>query len=280
MTAVASPTTRFVPTDARLTFPHLLRSEWFKLTSLRSTIWSVALIVLSGFGLSVLYALSAAGSGFQTEPSVGFTLGTVTIGVVFGQIIAAVLGVLAISGEYSTGMIRSTLTAVPARLPVLAAKTLVMFGLVFAVGLVTLVASWAATYPVYAADGIATGLTAPGFLLALLGGAAYLGLTAAFGLGIGAVLRSSAGGIAVVLGVILGLQIFLPLAGLAFEWVWDVRPFTFDQAGAAMASLPSDGATESDIPGPLQPWLGGLVVLAWTSVSLAAASILLRRRDA
>ncbi|RUQ96935.1 ABC transporter permease [Labedella endophytica] len=286
MTALATPTmtptTRAVPTDARLTFSHLLRSEWIKLTSLRSTVWSVVLIVASGIGISLLYAVSTSSLDMQTSPSVGFTLTTVTIGLTFGQIIAAVLGVLAISGEYSTGMIRSTLTAVPSRLPVLAAKTLVTFGLVAAVGLVTLVASWAATYPVYAAQGIATGLTAPGFLLAILGGAAYLGLTAAFGLGVGAILRSSAGGVAVVLGVILGLQIFLPLASLAVEWLWDLRPFTFDQAGAAMASLPSDlpAGAEPEPGAPLEPWLGGLVVLAWTSVSLAFASILLRRRDA
>lgn len=278
MTAVAAPTTRFVRADARLTFPHLLRSEWIKLMSLRSTIWSLLLIVGSGIGISLLYAMSMTSNDMQTTPAVGFTLATVTIGLVIGQIVAAVLGVLAISGEYSTGMIRSTLTAVPARLPVLAAKTIVMFGLVTVVGFLTLLAAWAVTYPVYAADDIATGLAEPGLLLAILGGAVYLGLTSVFGLGLGAILRSSAGGVAAVLGVILGLQIFLPLAGLAFRGITDLMPYTFDAAGRAMFSL-STGTT----PGagdPLEPWMGTLVVLAWTAVSLIGAAVLLRRRDA
>lgn len=282
MTTVAAPTTRFVRTDARLTFPHLLRSEWIKLVSLRSTVWSVVLIVGFGVGISVLFALSMASSDLQNTASVAFTLSTITIGLMLGQIVAAVLGVLAISGEYSTGMIRSTLTAVPARLPVLAAKSIVMFGLVAAVGLVTLVGSWAATFPIYAAQGIATGLLEPGLLLALLGGAAYLGLTAVFGLGIGAVIRSSAGGVSVVLGVILGLQILLPILTLGVDWIVDVMPYSFTNAGQSMFSLPADlpAGTEPQRGAPLEPWLGGLVVLAWTAVSLALASVLLRRRDA
>jgi ABC-2 type transport system permease protein len=272
--------TAHVGPESRLSFPRILRSEWIKLTSLRSTAWSLLMIVVAGVGLSLLLAATMESAGLPDAPSVGFTLSTVTLGVMFGQIIAAVLGVLAISGEYSTGMIRSTLTAVPTRLPVLAAKAVVLFALVAAVGLVTLVGSWAATYPIFAAAGIATGLAEPGFLVAILGATAFLGLTAVFALGIGTVLRSAAGGVATVLGVILGLPLFLPLAALAFEGIVDVAPFLFTSAGESMASLPAEAGAEAGRGAPLAPWLGGVVVLAWTGVSLALAGLSLRRRDA
>jgi ABC-2 type transport system permease protein len=275
-------TTAHIAPDARLTFTRILRSEWIKLTSLRSTAWSLAIIVLSGVGLSLLLATTMDSSGMPDGPSVGFTLSTVTLGVMFGQIIAAVLGVLAISGEYSTGMIHSTLTAVPTRLPVLAAKSVVLFALVTLVGLATLIGSWAATYPMFAAQGIATGLTEPGFLIAVLGAAVYLGLTAVFALGVGTVLRSAAGGVATVLGVILALPLFLPLAGLAFDWVVDVAPYLFTSAGESMARIPAElpAGAEVERGAPLAPWLGGVVVLVWTGVSLALAGLSLRRRDA
>ncbi|RWZ58498.1 ABC transporter permease [Labedella populi] len=274
--------TAFVGPESRLSFPRVVRSEWIKITSLRSTVWSLLMIVLSGVGLSLLLAATMESAGLPDGPSVGFTLTTVTLGVMFGQIVAAVLGVLAISGEYSTGMIRSTLTAVPTRLPVLAAKAVVLFVLVVAVGLVTLVGAWAATYPLFAAAGIATSLAEPGFFVAILGAATYLGLTAVFALGIGTLLRSAAGGVATVLGVILGLPLFLPLAALAFDWVADVGPFLFTSAGEAMAALPLDApaGTAPVSGGPLEPWAAGLVVLAWTGVSLVLAGLSLRRRDA
>lgn len=277
----ARPVASNVPPDARLTFPRILRSEWIKLTSLRSTVWSIVLIVVVGIGLSLLLALTMESAGLPDAPSAGFTLSIVTIGVMLAQIIAAVHGVLAISGEYSTGMIRSTLTAVPTRLPVLAAKAIVLFALIFVVGLVTMLGAWAATYPLFANAGIATGLLEPGFLFAVLGGAGYLGLTAVFALGIGTMLRSSAGGVATVLGVLLAIPLFLPLLGLAFEWVYDIAPYLFSSAGEAMAALPRDlpSGTEAAPGEPLQPGPAALVVLAWTLVSLALAAVTLRRRD-
>ncbi|KQV25214.1 MULTISPECIES: ABC transporter permease [unclassified Microcella] len=277
-TLTPSPTVR---SDARLTFPRILRSEWIKLTSLRSTLWSLGLIVALGVGLSFLVASLGFGMEGASAPDPGAVVTTATIGVSFGQLIAAVLGVLMVTGEYSTGMIRSTLAAVPARLPVLAAKSLVLFLLVSAVGAITMFGSWAATYPVLDAQGLAVGLAEPGLAPALAGAAVYLGLTAVFALGLGTLLRSSAGGIAASLGVILVIPTVLPLLSLAVDWADEVAPYIFSNAGVAMARLPSTESVEESIGQTLlEPGLGGLVVLAWTLVSLTLGAIALRRRDA
>jgi ABC-2 type transport system permease protein len=271
-----------IPSDARLTFPRILRSEWIKLTSLRSTLWSLALIVMLGVGLSLLVSSVGFGVGGEgpSAPDPGIVLTTSTIGVAFGQLIAAVLGVLVISGEYSTGMIRSTLAAVPARLPVLAAKAIVLFLLVTAVGALTMFGAWAASYPVYESQGLAVGLDEPGLALALAGAALYLGLTAVFALGLGTLLRSAAGGIAAALGVILVIPTIVPLIALAFEWVNDIAPYLISNAGAAMSRLPSAEAVPTMGQTLLEPWVGALVVLAWSAVSLTLGAIALRRRDA
>jgi len=271
-----------IPSDARLTFPRILRSEWIKLTSLRSTLWSLALIVMLGVGLSLLVSSVGFGVGGEgpSAPDPGIVLTTSTIGVAFGQLIAAVLGVLVISGEYSTGMIRSTLAAVPARLPVLAAKAIVLFLLVTAVGALTMFGAWAASYPVYESQGLAVGLDEPGLALALAGAALYLGLTAVFALGLGTLLRSAAGGIAAALGVILVIPTIVPLIALAFEWVNDIAPYLISNAGAAMSRLPSAEAVPTMGQTLLEPWVGALVVLAWSAMSLTLGAIALRRRDA
>lgn len=271
-----------IRSDARLTFPRILRSEWIKLTSLRSTLWSLALIVVLGVGMSLLVASLGFGVGVDgpSAPDPGSVLMTATIGVAFGQLIAAVLGVLVISGEYSTGMIRSTLAAVPARLPVLAAKSIVLFLLVTLVGAVTMFGAWAVSYPVLDSQGLAVGLDEPGLALALAGAAVYLGLTAVFALGLGTLLRSAAGGIAAALGIILVLPTVLPLLSLAIDWVDEIAPYVFSNAGTAMARLASESPAQPMGQTLLDPWVGGLVVLAWTLVSLALGAIVLRRRDA
>jgi len=277
----SSPSIR---SDAQLTFPRILRSEWIKLTSLRSTLWSLGLIIVLGVGMSLLVSSLGFGVGGEgpSEPDPGIVLTSATIGVAFGQLIAAVLGVLVISGEYSTGMIRSTLAAVPARLPVLAAKAIMLFLLVTAVGAITMFGAWAASYPVFDSQGLAVGLDEPGLALALAGAALYLGLTAVFALGLGTLLRAAAGGIATVLGIILVIPTVLPLLALAFDWVNDIAPYMISNAGAAMAQLPSEETQPADplMQTLLEPGVGALVVLAWTLVSLALGAIVLRRRDA
>lgn len=281
MSAAVLPVRQSIPADSRLRFSGILRSEWIKLTSLRSTLWSLLTIVLVGIGLSFVLALTMESAGVPDEPSVRFTLSIVAIGAACGQFVAAVLGVLAISGEYSTKMVQSTLAAVPSRLPVLAAKAIVLLGLMTAVGLVTLFGSWAATYAMFDDLGLAVSLAEPGLAGALLGAALFLGLTATFALGVGAILRSAAGGVAAVLGVLLLLPLALSLLGNSMEWAAAVTPYGFAAAGESMWSIPAGPAAGSPVPGtPLTPGAGGLVVLAWTTVSLVLGALTLRGRDA
>src|SRR5699024_8331469 len=141
--------------DAHVTFPRVLRSEWIKFTSLRSTIWTIAvtLVVMVGFSALMAWGMSFAAEApdGQGPPAAdGSTMGAVAVVTSYGlaQIVMAVWGVLVISGEYSTGQIRSTLTAVPTRLPVLAAKGLLVALASFVVGAVGVALSVLVTAPI------------------------------------------------------------------------------------------------------------------------------------
>ena len=259
----------------RLSAAGILRSEWIKLISLRSTVWSFAVLVLLSLGLAALMAATLAperGVAIPDEAQVGFISQVSSFPVVLGQLIVAVLGVLLISGEYGTGMIRSTFSAVPRRLPVLWAKSAVLFVSTFVVGLVATVGSYLVASPILAASGVSAPITDPDVLRAIVGGALYLSLVALFALGVGTIVRSSAGGIAVVLGIILILPTVLQL--IPADWAHDLIPYLLSDAGLGLLGL------ESDVPGGLEPWQQLTVVLGWVVASLAAGAILMKRRDA
>ncbi|MBC7441473.1 MAG: ABC transporter permease [Ramlibacter sp.] len=261
----------------RLTAAGLLRSEWIKLRSVRSTGWSYGLLVVMSLGLAAIMAstLDLAGADASVVPAgdqARFLAQASTFGVFFGQLIVAVLGVLTISGEYSTGMIRSTLTAVPNRLPALGAKALVLFVTTFLVGLASTLGSYLVASGVLARQGLHASLFDPTVLLPVLGGALYLGLIAVFALGVGTIVRSGAGGIAVVLGIVLLLPMVLQLIPTA--WAASVLPYLVSNAGINMFGLMSFSQV------PIEWWVDLLVVLGWLAVSLVGASVLLKRRDA
>jgi ABC-2 type transport system permease protein len=265
----------------RLKFTGVLRSEFIKITSLRSTVGLLLAIVVFGLAISLVLGVTAEGAGLPDGPSVGFMLDQVTVGtVLFGQLIAGVLGVLIISGEYSSGTIQSTLIAVPARGAVLAAKAVVLFLTATASALLALFGSWAVTYPMSAAFGIEVGLTAPGVLSALIGGAVYVGLAGVLGLGIGAVLRSVAAGVATVISIILLLPIVLSVLP-ASTLVRNLHLLSMSKAGDAMSSAPDAGGVFLDLAdGYVSSGAGWLVASAWAGIFLVMGAIQLRRKDA
>lgn len=281
MTALETGGTTLRPADGGPGFVPVLRSELVKLTSLRSTVALLLAIVLLGGAVSVALAVTAPGAGLPDDPSVGFLLDQLTIGtVLFGQLVAGVLGVLVISGEYSTGTIRPTLAAVPSRVTVLAAKAVVLFLTVTAAGLVALVGSWAVTYPLYAGYGLALGLGAPGMALAMIGGAVYVGLCAVLGLGVGTVLRSVAAGVATVISVILLVPIVLSVLP-ASQAVRNLHLLTMTKAGDAMVGLVEPGGVFLDLAdGYVSTAAGWLVAALWAAVPLVVGAWLFRRRDA
>lgn len=259
----------------RLSGGGILRSEWIKLRSLRSTVWSYTIVILVSLGMAALMSASVQPPTF--DGAIGIdgarTIAQAsTFGILFGQLIVAVLGVLVISGEYSTGMVRSTLTAVPRRLAALWAKAAVLFVATFAIGLISTVGAFLIASPILADKGISADLFNDGVFIALIGGALYLGMVSVFALGLGAILRSSAGGVAAALGLILLLPLVLQL--IPAEWAADAMPYAISSAGMNLFTMTSFSAV------PMDNLKDFLIVLVWIVVSLGAAAILLKRRDA
>ncbi len=267
---------------ARLRFGGVLRSEWIKLRTLRSTVWAYLVTVVIGLGIALLLAVSlqqsVSPSGRGGPPRLPSDLQThygalaATSGVSFAQLAIAVLGVLVISGEYSTGMIRSSFAAVPRRLPVLWAKAIVFGVATFVVGLLIMFASYAIAGPVLSAEGISTSLADDGLVRALFGGAGYLALVGLMSLGIGTILRSAAGGIAVSISILLVLPIIGQL--IPADWAHDAARYLPSNAGQGLYSIAIQG---DDV---LEPWQALLVLAAWAAVALAAGAVLITRRDA
>jgi ABC-2 type transport system permease protein len=278
-TAVA--TTR---AEAHLTFTRVVRSEWIKLRTLRSTWWCAAVLLALSVLMGVLIsAVIGEGGRLPASQQEALAVQVLTLSVNFTQLVAAVLGVLVISGEYGTGMIRSTFAAVPLRIPAVVAKLLVLAVAVLVLGLVSTALTALASAPLLAARGI--GLTPDAALwLPVLGGSVYLTLIAVLAFAIGALLRNSAGGIATALGLLLVVPIVVQLAaGLTrADWLQGADALLPSTAGAQLFTFAAP--TGSDLGAAAQPlvlngWGGLGVLVAWIAVFLVPALILVRRRD-
>ncbi|MEV7595883.1 ABC transporter permease [Kitasatospora sp. NPDC089797] len=260
----------------KVTAARVLRSEWAKLWSLRST-WitlGLALLFLVAFGLIAAFQFKSritSGRPMDRDFAAASALSLSLFGTNFAQLALGVLGVLVAAGEYSTGMIRSTLAAVPRRLPVLWSKAAVY-------GVIALVLGTVGAFATFAADsGILSGTRAAmtfadaGVVRGLLGAGLYLGLVGVIGVALGALLRSVAGGIAVLVASLMlipGLTSLLPTS-----WQDHISPYLPSHAGEAMFALQHDTTT-------LSPTAGLLVFLGWTVLALAGAAVRLVRSDA
>ncbi|WP_405724533.1 ABC transporter permease [Streptomyces sp. NBC_00028] len=261
----------------KVTGIRVLRSEWAKFWSLRSS-WitlgvAVFLLVLFGAIASYTYSPDATatagppggGSGDSDAVSLALT------GVTFASLAVGVLGVLLAAGEYSTGMIRSTLTAVPRRLPVLWSKAAVIGPIVLALTMIGALAAFLLGAPGLDGEKIALSLGDDGVLRSLAGAGVYLGLVAVFGVALGILIRSSAGAIAVLVGTLL----ILPgLASLLPDSLYDtINPYFPSNAGSAVYALHQS----SDA---LSPGAGLAVFAGWVALTLAGAAYRLRKSDA
>ena len=267
---LASPRTndlsssRHAPRDPGPVLGRLLLSEWTKLRSLRSTWVTLALAASLGVGLAAVIALSAgAGDGPGNEfgaDTVAFVLaGTGLAGLVLG-----VLGALQMSGEYATGTISVSLTAVPRRWPVLVAKAVVLVALVAPLSVAM------SGGAVLVADAVVDGGVAFS-CEAVLGNAAYLTAVALLGLGLATVVRGTAMSITVLVSLVFVLPPLLPL----LPWAWVQTAADYFPAAAGQSLVPT-------LPGVAA--VGDVAALwtlaAWTLVPLTAGAILLTRRDA
>ncbi|QIK71095.1 ABC transporter permease subunit [Propioniciclava coleopterorum] len=266
---------------SRPRFVDLLRSEWIKLWSLPAALLCLLALAAIGFGGPLFLGLTLESSQPPSTASIARTMGEVTMPlVVLGQILAGILGVLCISSEYASGTIASTLLAAPTRLRSLLAKAVLLFGVVTVVALVTVVAAWAVTYPMYAPFGLEAPLTAHGVVGSLVGTGVYLGLCSVFGLGLGAVLRSTAAGsfvvfFAMLLGPILSSMLPYNVASRV------IRLLLIGNAGDAMSRVDIPGAPFLDLMGGhISPAAGYLLVGGWTLLALVCGAAALLRRDA
>ena len=283
MTAVATSHRADPLAGAHVSFGRVLRSEWIKLTSLRSTPWTVGVTIIAMVGIALLGAVSIAATANMVAsgeipadagvpdfgPRDGATM--VNSGWIFGQIVITVLGVLVITGEYSTGQIRSTLTAVPKRLPVLVAKALLVAVIAFITGLVSVAISYLATAPILDPHGAVPDLGDGETIRVLLGAPLYLTLVALLAFGVGAMLRHAAAGISAVLGLLLMLQLLAQF--ITVDWFQDIARYFPMSAGSLITAYASDGQQ-------LSPWQGFGVLAIYVVIALVAAGVLLRRRDA
>ncbi|MET7287086.1 ABC transporter permease [Streptomyces sp. NPDC005573] len=259
----------------RVTGRRVLASEWAKLWSLRST-WitlGLGLLFLVAFGtVAAARYRSGYGSGrLQGDFARATGLSLSLFGTSIAQLAFGVLGVLVMAGEYSTGLIRSTLAAVPRRLPVLWSKAAAFGAVVLVLGVVGAFAAFLIGVRILAGTPAATTLTHPGVVRGLFGAGLYLALVGVIGTALGALLRSVAGGISLLVAALMlvpGLAALLPAS-----WQDDFDPYLPSHAGQAMFALTHDSAT-------LSPGAGLLVLLGWTALALAGAAYRLVRDDA
>jgi ABC-2 type transport system permease protein len=274
----ALPALRTRTHAGRVTQMRVALSEWTKLRTLRSTRYALLAGVAMTIGFAIIPALVNASrwSSMSFIDKATFRpLETSLIGVTVAQLAIGVLGVMLISGEYSTGMIRSTFAAVPRRLPVLWGKAGVFALITFVLALPsTLIAFFAAQAILkghsFNGHDIALSFSNPGVSRAVIGGALYLTLVGLFGLGLGAILRSTAGGISAFAGI---LFVIPPLMNvLPASWSNAISPYLPSNAGQAIMQSGSPAHT-------LAPWTGLGVFAAYTAILIAVAAIQLRRRD-
>ena len=285
--AAAQPTRPApAPVAARLTFGGVLRSERIKLTSLRSIRITLLITVLLGLGLSTALALlfsaemrpsvaegglSMFGTGDDALRSYLLVVGT--FAAPFLALIFGVLGVFAISSEYSSGMILSTLTAVPRRTPVFAAKALVLAAVSGLTALVLVAGGLAVA--IACLPSAAAQLGSAVVLTGALGTVVYLVLIALLAFGVAALLRSTAGGIAVITGLTFVMPIvFQVLSITGWEWVLPVSQYLPSQLGMVL----TQGAVEA----PSGPGYGVALaaMVIWAAAAVVPAAIAFKRRDA
>jgi ABC-2 type transport system permease protein len=277
MTAANVPAAPAASSAGLRGFGRLLLAEWTKIRTVRSTFWSLIIFVVVTVGFTGLLTWLISTSWGQDRPEqraaiasdpVSTILGT---GLGFGQLVVAVLGVLVISSEYSTGVIRASLLAVPHRAPMLAAKAAVFaLGVLIAGEVVALGSFFLGAAILHSHAPVA--LSDPGVTRAVLGAGLYLAVLGVFGLAIGALLRHTAGAITTAIGVVFVLPIiavFLP-----GSWGQHIHDYLPSVAGPMIAQA-HQGTHQV-----LSPWQGFAVFCGWTALLLAAAFYLLQRRDA
>ncbi|MET9292402.1 ABC transporter permease subunit [Streptomyces sp. NPDC003077] len=244
---------------------HALASEWTKIKSVRSTMWTLGVMVLITVGIGMMTSLVASSVNMDPLLAPGF------VGVLLGSLCVITLGILSISSEYGTGMIRTTLTACPSRARVLTAKAIVFFLLAFVITTI------ATTLVAFLNRAVLSGPdpTFDQWVRATLGAGLYVALLGLLAMSVGALLRHSAGAISLMMGLVL-LPMLLALFLQGGEFTQKIGQALIEY------SVPSAMAALYDIPfletGP-SGWQPVVILAGVTAVVLGGAYVALQRRD-
>lgn len=264
----------------------LVRSEWTKLTSVRSTLWSYGLAAALAVGLAALSTAETRAHWSSMVPPERLTFdptSTSLVGVFFAQLVIGVLGVLVVTGEYSTGTIRATFSAAPNRLRVLAAKTAVFAAASLVVSEVLAFASFFLGQALLTAPATHATLGQPGVLRAVVGSGLYLCVLGVVGVGLGVVIRHGAGAIAAFVGVLLVLPVVV--AALPSSIGRPMRRYLPAMIGNKMITVTRSfttphGAHVVNGAAGFPPWVGFAILCGYAVGLLVVGGLLLVRRDA
>jgi ABC-type transport system involved in multi-copper enzyme maturation permease subunit len=252
-------------------FPAILQSEWTKIRTVRSTIWTLSLtfVVTLGLGALLSFLTNRNFASFERDRITPFdATGTAFSGIVLGELAIIVFGVLAIGNEYSSGMIRASLSAVPQRGTLFTGKAVVLGGLALPVALVT---AFVTFFVGQALLGIhRTHIGDPHVLRAVFGAALYLTMLCLFAAGITAVLHNQT----LALGILMPFFFLLSPILSAVPKVKTLAHYFPDYAGSRMLLVYEQRDQ------PYGPWAGFAICLAWTAAALVAGALTLKKRDA
>lgn len=282
-------TTTAVPASTRTALPAArgraglrgtLRSELTKIRSVRSTYWSLITLVVITIGISALFAfghaqnfsqMPAFAQAHQRASFISQATETSLFGLILGQLVIAVLGALTVTSEYSTGMIRTSLSVMPRRGVWFAAKAVVFGAIALITGLVTSFASYFVGQAILSTQHINSTIGQPGVLRAVIGGGLFLAVCGLLSFGLGAMLRHSAGAITASIGLLF--VAFILSGFLPYNWAAHVDKWIPFNAGAAIWETASG-------TNPFSPWTGFAVFCGYAAIALIGGLILFRRRDA
>ncbi len=253
-----------------------LHAEWTKLRTVPGTGWLLLVVVVLTVGLSWLATSAVHFQARELQDQVKISL----VGVQAGQAVVAVLGVLIITGEYSSGMIRSTLAAIPRRWPMLAAKATVLTGMVLLAGTVAVLGSLMLARLTLPGNGFTAtngftvlSLTDPQTLRATAGSILYLALIGLLSLGMATLIRDTAVAVGVVLGLLYLFPILIQVVGDP-DWKRRLEQIAPTNAGLGIQSTVDLQSLA------ISPWMGMGVLAAWATTAMVAAAVMLRWRDA
>ena len=271
MTAIEATETPVRTRAPELGISHALRAEWIKLWSVRSSVWTMVALFAFGAGLTVLICATSAdgiASGEAGEDPGSF----VTWGMMIAQVTAVVLGALAVSSEYSSGMIRTTLAATPRRGRVMFAKYAVLAGVLFVGGTVTAFAGYFAGNPFLDAKDVGVPLGDEGVIRAMFGCGLYLAGLALFAAALAFLVRHTAAAISIALAMIFVVgNLVMLIPGETGEWITKLMP---GNAGSSITFVVNFD------PNALAPWTGFGVFCLELAAVVALAAIRFTRRDA